>query len=49
MKNYKEIAENLSGIKTGRHVIFYRKLEENEVEITRILHEKMDLKSKMQV
>jgi toxin ParE1/3/4 len=46
-KNYKEITENLKGLKAGRHIIFYRKLEENMVEITRILHEQMDLKSKM--
>jgi toxin ParE1/3/4 len=46
-KNYLEIAENLLGIKAGRHIIFYRKLEESEVEITRILHEQMDLKSKI--
>jgi toxin ParE1/3/4 len=46
-KNYNEIAENLKGLKAGRHIIFYRKLEENMVEITRILHEQMDLKSKM--
>jgi len=46
-KNYKEIAENLKGLKAGRHIIFFRKLEENMVEITRILHEQMDLKSKM--
>jgi len=43
-KNYSGVTENLLGVKAGRHIIFYRKLEENEVEITRILHEKMDLK-----
>ncbi len=47
-KNYREITANLLGIRAGRHIIFYRKLEEDEVEITRILHEQMDLKSKMQ-
>jgi toxin ParE1/3/4 len=45
--SYNEIAENLRGLKVGRHIIFYRKLEENLVEISRILHEQMDLKSKM--
>jgi toxin ParE1/3/4 len=33
--------------KAGRHIIFYRKIEVNKVEITRILHDQMDLKSKM--
>ncbi len=43
-KNYSGVTENLLGLKAGRHIIFYRKKEENEVEITRILHEQMDLK-----
>lgn len=47
-KKFSEIDDNLSGLKVGRHIIFYRKCEENEVEITRNLHEQMDLKSKMQ-
>lgn len=47
-KKYSEIDDNLAGLKVGRHIIFYRKCEENEVEITRNLHEQMDLKSKMQ-
>lgn len=33
--------------KAGRHIIFYRKIEENEVEITRILHDQMDLKNRI--
>jgi toxin ParE1/3/4 len=46
-KNYSEVSENLWGFKAGRHIIFYRKIEENEVEITRILHEQMDLKDRI--
>ena len=46
-KNYSGVIENLWGLRTGRHIIFYRKVEENEVEITRILHEQMDLKNRM--
>ena len=46
-KNYSGVAENLLGVKAGRHIIFFRKLEENEVEITRILHEQMDLKNRI--
>jgi toxin ParE1/3/4 len=38
-KNYPEITQNLLGFKAGRHLIFYRRIEENEIEITRILHE----------
>ena len=46
-KNYSGVAENLFGFKAGRHIIFYRKIEENEVEITRILHGQMDLKNRI--
>ena len=46
-KKYSVIAENILGFKAGRHIIFYRKIERNEVEITRILHEQMDLKNRI--
>ena len=46
-KNYSGVTRNLFGIKAGSHIIFYRKIEENEVEITRILHEKMDLRNRI--
>ena len=45
-KNYNIIAESLFGFKAGRHIIFYRILENEDVEITRILHEQMDLKNR---
>ena len=34
-KNYSVVTENLLGFKAGRHIIFYRKIEDNEVEITK--------------
>lgn len=46
-KNYKGISKQLLGVKANRHVIFYRTLNENYVEITRILHERMDLKKRI--
>jgi toxin ParE1/3/4 len=46
-KKYRGITQNLLGMKTNRHIIFYRTLNENYVEITRILHERMDLKKRM--
>jgi toxin ParE1/3/4 len=36
--------KDLLGLRTGRHIIFYRKTENDKIEITRILHEEMDLK-----
>lgn len=44
---YENIRKNLRGFKTGKHIIFYHTVSEDEVEIIRILHEMMDLKSKM--
>lgn len=46
-KNYSEVTENLLGFKAGRHIIFYRIIEMDEVEIIRILHEQMDLKNRI--
>jgi toxin ParE1/3/4 len=45
--NYSEVTSNLLGFRAGRHIIFYRKIEQNEIEITRILHEQMDLKNRI--
>lgn len=46
-QNYDGIAPTLFGIRANKHVIFYRKISTNEVEITRILHESMDLKRRI--
>ncbi|MFD1552909.1 type II toxin-antitoxin system RelE/ParE family toxin [Putridiphycobacter roseus] len=46
-KNYDEIAEKLLGMKTNRHIIFYRTVNKDYVEITRVLHERMDLKKRI--
>ncbi|MEO6231879.1 MAG: type II toxin-antitoxin system RelE/ParE family toxin [Ferruginibacter sp.] len=47
-KNYHEVDVTISGFKIGQHIIFYRKVKGNEIEIARILHSRMDLKSRMQ-
>lgn len=46
-KNYDGIIPNLFGLRANKHIIFYRKISANEVEITRILHERMDLKNRI--
>jgi len=46
-KDYSVIAKNLYGITSGRHILFYRRLRSKNVEIVRILHEQMDLKSRI--
>ena len=46
-KEYDQITRGLLGIRANRHVIFFRNLSKNEIEITRILHGKMDLKKRV--
>jgi toxin ParE1/3/4 len=46
-KEYFGISRNLVGLKTGKHIIFYHLISENEVEVIRILHERMDLKNRI--
>lgn len=45
---YEEISAEIFGYKSGQHIIFYRKLNENLIEITRFLHSRMDLKNRIQ-
>ena len=46
-KRYEGISKQLLGIKANRHIIFFRTLSENYVEITRVLHERMYLKKRI--
>jgi toxin ParE1/3/4 len=46
-KNYSGIIESLLGFRAGRHIIFYRKIDDDEIEIIRILNEQMDLKNRL--
>ncbi|MCU4166706.1 type II toxin-antitoxin system RelE/ParE family toxin [Carboxylicivirga caseinilyticus] len=46
-KNYTGITSELFGLKANRHIIFYRKSLNCPIEIIRILHEQMDLKSRI--
>jgi toxin ParE1/3/4 len=46
-KEYDQITNGLLGIRANRHVIFFRVLSKNEIEVTRILHGKMDLKKRV--
>lgn len=45
-KSYDIIIVNVLGYKCGQHIIFYREISKNEIEIERILHGMMDLKNK---
>ncbi|WP_298115381.1 type II toxin-antitoxin system RelE/ParE family toxin [Flavobacterium sp.] len=46
-RNYNEIINDLLGYKSNQHIIFYRIINENEIEIIRFLHSRMDLKSRI--
>lgn len=46
-KEYSDISRNLLGLKSGKHIIFYHMISDNEIEVIRILHERMDLKNKL--
>ena len=46
-KIYSGVSRNLLGLKSGKHIIFYHIISEDEIEIIRILHERMDLKNRL--
>ena len=41
-KNYSDITPTLMGFKSERHIIFYRMIGADEIEVVRFLHEQMD-------
>lgn len=47
-KKYQEIHPEILGCSVGQHILFYRELFANKIEITRILHVNMDLKNRIQ-
>ncbi len=46
-KNYTGIEKNLLGTKAGKHIIFYQATSKNRIEVVRILHERMDLETRI--
>ena len=46
-REYTAIRKNLLGLKSGKHIIFYHLISEDEIEVIRILHERMDLKNRL--
>jgi len=45
-KQYNEISPGILGFLAYRHLIFFRKISDKEIEVIRILHGQMDLKNK---
>ncbi len=46
-KEYDGINRNLLGLRTGKHIIFYQVISKGEIEVIRIMHERMDLKNRL--
>jgi toxin ParE1/3/4 len=46
-KQYDVVSKDLLGFKSNHHIIFFRIISPKEIEVLRILHERMDLKSKI--
>lgn len=46
-KQYGFLIKGLKGSKVNKHIIFYRQITEEEIEVERILHERMDLKTRL--
>jgi toxin ParE1/3/4 len=46
-KSYEVIEPHVLGFKTGQHLIFYRTIAAQEIEVLRILHGMMDLKNQL--
>lgn len=46
-REYNEIKENLFGLKSQKHIIFYQFVSNDEIEVIRILHGRVDLKNRI--
>lgn len=46
-KRYDSVSPDLLGYNILQHIIFYRIISKKEIEIIRILHQKMDLKNQI--
>ena len=47
-KDYSIVIDKLLGFRAGRHIVFYRSIEGDKIEVLRILHEQMDLGNRLQ-
>ncbi len=47
-RSYQGVRKDLFGVSVNKHIVFYRIINENLIEITRILHERMDIESRLE-
>lgn len=45
-KKYQDVSAELLGYKSNQHILFYQITSDDEIEIIRILHGRIDLKNK---
>lgn len=46
-KKYDGISQDLYGLPSGKHIIFYQQIDDGVIEIIRILHERMDITNRI--
>ncbi len=46
-KRYPEIHNEILGYGIGQHIIFYRHIKNDKIEVARILHARMNLKNRL--
>ena len=46
-KEYDGISKDILGLNVEKHIIFYKSISEDRIEVVRILHERMDLKNRI--
>ncbi len=47
-KAYDEVEKSLLGYRATQHIIFFRPVSNTAIEIVRVLHSRMDLKSRLE-
>ena len=47
-KNYDEIHSAILGFAVGKHIVFYQVVDSDSIKVIRILHQRMDLKNRME-
>lgn len=46
-KEFPNIYENLRGLRSGKHIIFYEQIRNDRIEIIRVLYERMDFENRL--
>lgn len=47
-KGYDEIDSTILGLHVGKHIVFYKVTQSGDIEIIRILNQRIDLKTRME-